>query len=299
MSQEKEYNAIVLSSGAARGYYLLGALHFLQNLKKLDNVKYYAGTSVGSAIALLLALGFSPMECCSYTCTNDINSCFKFNLNLFNLAETWGLVNHKVMKNYLEQLILTKMDRIPTFEDLYKRGKVFICTAYCITGTKHKVYFSHKTHPTMSVLDAIMLSMSIPVVFSKSEYKGDVYIDGGIFDRLPAEYTYNFILDNWEEPEMAIIDLDKMNSNQPKRCDTFQDYVKWIFLIPLHSQRQDNWNKTGMNYFKITCDHEATITLMMSTQEKINSFCIGSKRMSDIYYKRDTETDLEDKIKLD
>ena len=52
------YTGISLSSGAARGIYQLGALHAAECKQFLKDVKYYIGTSIGSMIALLLAVGW-------------------------------------------------------------------------------------------------------------------------------------------------------------------------------------------------------------------------------------------------
>jgi len=292
MNTVTSYNAIVLSSGAARGIYQLGALNYLHSLHLLKDIKYFAGTSVGAAIALCIAIGYTPLEVCSYLCANDVNQCFKFKLNFYTLLETWGFIDRNILKEYLTSLVIKKVGKIPTFKNLSDTGKIFICTSYCITSEHPKVYFSPKTHPNMSVVEAVMLSANIPLIFTKADFEDDIYIDGGMFDRLPAEFVYSYIADEWETPEVLIIDLSKGTSI--KRCNSIQDYIKYILYAPLDTQRHHKFVKKGMHYFLIHCNHDGPLTLTMSTDEKIKSFCKGSEEMAKLLNQR-----AEDKLKLD
>ena len=56
------FDAIVLSGGAMKGIGQLGALHFHFAKGNLNNAQIFAGTSIGSAGALLLSLDYTPFE---------------------------------------------------------------------------------------------------------------------------------------------------------------------------------------------------------------------------------------------
>jgi predicted acylesterase/phospholipase RssA len=56
------FKGLCISSGGMKGLYYLGVLDYYYEKKLLDNVKYYAGTSIGSLICLLLIIGYTPKE---------------------------------------------------------------------------------------------------------------------------------------------------------------------------------------------------------------------------------------------
>jgi predicted acylesterase/phospholipase RssA len=272
-----KYNGIVLSGGAAKGFYQLGALNYLKSIGSLDELKYFAGTSVGSVIALLLALDFTPLEICSYVCKHDINDNFNIDLNLFNLIEKWGLIDRARVYQYVSDMIKSRYSVAPTFEELKLKGKIFICTAYCLNGKNKNVYFSYKTHSSMNTLDAVMLSINIPVLFSKAEWEGCLYVDGGLFDRLPAQYVFDFAADEWDIPELAVIDTYTAKKSEMK---SFQEYLRALFMVPLDSQLATEYEKTGMHYFRLEC--KEGLLLKLSVVERIRAFCQGSCRMAQI-----------------
>ncbi len=56
----KYYKTLVLSGGAMRGVYLLGALNGLKI--KINKISTFIGISSGSIICFLLSIGYTPYE---------------------------------------------------------------------------------------------------------------------------------------------------------------------------------------------------------------------------------------------
>jgi predicted acylesterase/phospholipase RssA len=48
--------------------------------------------------------------------------------------------------------------------------------------------FSYKTHPNMSVITALRITISIPYMFTPVLYEGDYYVDGGITNNFPINW---------------------------------------------------------------------------------------------------------------
>jgi len=69
----------------------------------------------------------------------------------------------------------------PTFEELDM--KIYI-SAFCL-NTSTTEYFSRDTHPKMKVIDAVCMSMAIPLIFSCGKYDGKTYVDGGTQEQYP------------------------------------------------------------------------------------------------------------------
>jgi predicted acylesterase/phospholipase RssA len=69
----------------------------------------------------------------------------------------------------------------PTFEELDM--KIYI-SAFCL-NTSTTEYFSRDTHPKMKVIDAVCMSMAIPLIFACGKYDGKTYVDGGTQEQYP------------------------------------------------------------------------------------------------------------------
>ena len=69
----------------------------------------------------------------------------------------------------------------PTFKELDMKIHI---AAFCLNTSKTE-YFSVDTHPDMKVIDAVCMSIAIPLVFECGKYNGKTYIDGGVAEEIP------------------------------------------------------------------------------------------------------------------
>lgn len=197
--ERNDYKALCISSGGMKGLYYLGILDYYYEKKLLDNIEYYAGTSIGSLICLLLIIGYTPREIFLYLCKNDFSEYFKL-ISFDSLLTEYGLINTDNLKKYLQDMIIEKMGYIPTLLELFmKFRKTFYCNSYNVSNN-NKTYFSYKTHPTMLATDAVICSCSIPFLFSKTNIEHNVYVDGAVFDPIPVKIlTGHFLQDDYKQ----------------------------------------------------------------------------------------------------
>jgi predicted acylesterase/phospholipase RssA len=238
----KKYDGIVLEAGGIKGIALLGFLDILYNDFNgscIKNLKYMAGTSCGSAITFLLSIGYTPREIFMYiTINNDILDIFS-NFSLLSIPTQYGMVNSESLKKYLELMAIKKIGYVPTFNDIYiKFGKFFMCPAYNITGSSKEEscnYFSVISHGDMYATDAVILSCSIPLVFTKSMYNNNLYIDGAVFDGCPVKKLIE--LSNIKNENILCLRF-----SPEKKSDTLISsvyyYIKKIFESFMESTRQ-------------------------------------------------------------
>lgn len=181
---------LVLSGGATKGIAQIGALHCLKRHNMLDSIKTIAATSAGSMVGLLYAVGYQPLEL------------YKF-IKLLNLGQTKKLDTGNVITNYgfdngiRMMLVLRKMitakgfSENVTFKEMYHKTLInFIVTGSCVNDKK-VYYFSHIDYPDMRVLDAIRISISIPIIFTPCTYEGKIFVDGGCIDNFPIHLFNN------------------------------------------------------------------------------------------------------------
>src|SRR5208283_3086785 len=102
--------------------------------------------------------------------------------NFGNIGTLKGLFPHSILRTKLEELVLLRLGYLPTLGDLLSRlHKHVIITAYCLSEPdprKSKVYFDPLTHPDMPLVEAVIISCSIPGLFEQSRWGGKVWIDG-------------------------------------------------------------------------------------------------------------------------
>lgn len=182
VSRAKEI--LVLSGGATKGVAQLGALHCLKKNNMLDKINTIAATSAGSAIGMLYCAGYQPMEF------------FKF-IKLLNLDQTKKMETHNIVTKYgfddgsRIMLVLTKLMNAKgfgsetSFKEFYIKTKInLIVTGACINDKKI-YYFSHTNYPKMKILEAVRISMSLPIIFTPCTFEGKIFIDGGCIDNFP------------------------------------------------------------------------------------------------------------------
>jgi NTE family protein len=162
----KQYNTgIVLSGGAVRGFAHLGVLKALQE----DGIKpdIVSGVSAGSIVGAFYADGYEPDEILEIFEQKKFYHLVKVLFKNSGLLEINGL--RKLLKNNL---------KAKRFDEL---KKPFVVTATNLeTGMAE--YFNEG-----NIIDIVLASSSIPVLFKPQKIKGVTYVDGGLTNNLPVE----------------------------------------------------------------------------------------------------------------
>jgi predicted acylesterase/phospholipase RssA len=164
---------LVLGPASMGIYSLIGTLKALES--KLVDVEEISGSSAGSILALLLALGMSVDEILSVSLSLDVPKFVKLRIGSF--FNKFGFVDLEPIREKLVEVCGCD----PTFEELDM--KIYV-SAYCL-NTSSTEYFSRDTHPKMKVIDAVCMSMAIPLIFACGKYDGKTYVDGGTQEQYP------------------------------------------------------------------------------------------------------------------
>jgi hypothetical protein len=180
-------NTLCFSGGSTKGFSFISALKVLIDNKyiNLNNINKYVGSSIGSITAFVFSINYTPSEIINFLNNADLSSLGNiFNLELF--IEKYGFSDASEFIKIVENLLYNKF-RINniTFSDLYNitKNKLLIVGTNFTKG-KEEV-FSVDTSPNMFVIDAIRISISIPLLFTPVFYNDCYYIDGCILGNLP------------------------------------------------------------------------------------------------------------------
>jgi predicted acylesterase/phospholipase RssA len=262
------YNSIVLSGGGLKGFGLLGGLQYLIDNKHLDNIKYFAGTSIGAVICYFIAIGYSPVEMVIYSITNKVFDSYDIK-NINSILAGDGIYDFSIFLNHFEKMTIDKIGYLPTLLELYEKiGKIlYICT-YNITQKK-KEYISYHNYPDMLCIDAIKISCSLPFIFNDCIYKENYYIDGGFVDNCP----FTTIL-NYEDANIIIFNIIQKNTEDfyTKIIDKFYT----ILMIPINELQDLQFKHLTDNCKLITLELEPKLyEFNISNSEKLELFSSG------------------------
>lgn len=239
-----DYNVLVLGPGGIKGFQELGALYFLETNGKLNNLKTFLGVSVGAIICFLLNVGFTIKEIIYIAVSNsnligeDLSnlSVDSLILTISNLNNHMGLFSTDRFRETLNNKIIEKLGFSPTFKELKElTNKELVIVCYNLSKRK-KEYFSFETNPNTICLDAVMMSMNIPLIFFVSKYNDDIYIDGAFGDPYPI-----LIKDDGANRILGIyIELDKFNIQSNILC-----YIHEIVHSVFDTMIKDNRDKSS------------------------------------------------------
>lgn len=186
-----QFSNIVISGGAMKAFSSIGCIRYLEEIDVLKYIRNYLGTSAGSLLCLFLVLGFSSKEITTFL-TEQFKRRDVIELNVDEallLFENYGLTSGANLTKFINEMLLLKTKKHDiTFLELAKTtGKNLIVCVANITEEKEE-YWSVDTTPNMSVVFAIRASCSLPLIFTPINYKGNIYIDGGIYNNFPIDY---------------------------------------------------------------------------------------------------------------
>lgn len=199
LNNNNKYDYLVFSGAGIKGISYCGALEILNELNILykNNIlklKGLAGTSAGSIIAGLLAVGYTPNELKKIMMDIDFNRIVDDKLcylsEVYNLYNSYGLCEGNYIYNLLGELIKTKTGNSDyTIIDLYNDKQIKLVITGTNVNLKKTIYFnplnSNDKFKNIPIRTAIRISMGIPFIFEPYLYENDYYIDGGVLDNYP------------------------------------------------------------------------------------------------------------------
>ncbi len=177
----------------------------------------FVGTSAGALLALMLVLGLRSDDMLRFIKDKFIKrKCHELDVDqVIDFAETWGLDNgSRIMAMVSDMISTVTGESDMTFIQLAKHtGKnLVVCVSNVSIGTHE--FMSLESTPDMSVLTALRMSMSVPVVFTPVHANGMIYVDGGMFDNFPIDHCVNPNLSSSSSSSIETLGLDiSFNNN--------------------------------------------------------------------------------------
>ena len=187
MERPKVIKNLIMSGGATRGIAFLGSYKALEELDKLKDIECYCGTSIGSIILFLINIGYTPDELSQELVVKELSTLK--DIRVSQLLTRYGIDTGKKITDWIESMAIKKeFDKDTTFQDLFNKTNKKLIVVASNLNTYSPIYFSVDTSPDLRVIDAIRMSISIPILFTNKTYKGHIYVDGALTDNYPIRY---------------------------------------------------------------------------------------------------------------
>ena len=247
---------LVIGPGGMGIFTLVGYLKRIEN--QLVDVKEISGSSAGAILALFLALGMSVDEILETSLSLNIPNFVKIRIGSF--FNKFGFVDMgPIRKKFVE---ICGSD--PTFEEIDM--KLYIA-AFCM-NTSETVYFSKDTHPDMKVIDAVCMSMAIPLIFACGKYEGKTYVDGGTQEIYPLSPFLD------KKPyEITCVKL-KMDKIYQEEINTPRQFVESLVRATIVNRSEHN---KDVNLVEIDIGETNVFDFNMSYEDKIKLYNLGYK----------------------
>lgn len=237
----KNIDTLCLQGGGCKDIVIIGALRILEERGILQNIKNYAGSSAGAIIITLLCIGYTPNEIEDTIFSQNSKLVNDLFIKIpFHLLFKYGLYDGMKMVKYIEKLFIEKgFDPNITFEQLNKRcNKILV-----LTGTSLNImdtfYFNCHTTPDMKVIDALRISISIPLFFTSVEYiinsVKHTFVDGGVLNNCPM-YYFNIV----DETGKYILTCKELIKQKLLKDNIFIDCSNTIGIMYLDTDQSKN-----------------------------------------------------------
>lgn len=266
---------LVLSGGSIKGISHIGSLKILNEYGILTNIKTIACSSVGSAIAILHCIGFTPDEMFNFIDMFDVTQFLRMKPS--NLLHNFGLDDGSRLTFIMGKMMESKnVSKNITLKELYEISNIHLIITTTCLNNKETLYISRLTHPNMEVLTAFRMSTAIPLIYTPVIYNGVTYIDGGILDNYPihlfkddlkstigvcikTNFDYKPNVENMEDFTFAVFSclIDCVSCNSIKGFEKNTIIIN-VEEIPIYSAKVTTEDKqklynTGIETTKLFC----------------------------------------------
>ena len=196
---------LVISGGGPTGIKSLGILKELwdQSFWNITDIQTIYATSAGSLISLLLILEADINTITNYVLNRPWHEAYPLDISqFFDMYKNKGFYGNNITEIFFKPFLDSKdLPLTITMQELFEYSGIEL-HVFSLEINDFKICdISHKTHPKLSVLTAIHMSIAIPIVISPVCLENKCYIDGGMINNYPLQYC----LDNDPKPDITEI----------------------------------------------------------------------------------------------
>jgi len=251
---------LILSGGGVSGLASLGSIHELIRLQyiNINEIKTIHATSVGCIISLLLCfhkLNIDNESIKDYFIQRPFHELYKINIEkIINLYHSKGLFDEKSCKDLLKPFFNTiYLDLNITMKQLYELTSLELFF-YSVGINNFEVReLSHHTTPDLTIINAIYMSSTIPIILKPLYYENEYFIDGGFLCNYPIKQCIDM---NYKKDEIFGIyfsyeSKDNLTINENTNLINILLIIFRSLIILLNNILNNHNNKEKINELEI------------------------------------------------
>lgn len=257
---------LVLSGGGTRGIAQLGSLIYLHEKGLLEHISVYAGSSVGSILCLMLSIGYTPVELFQIISALDMKK-FK-SIKILHIFSSYGIDDGKSLEYIVTKILEFKQfNQNVTFKELYEKTKKTLIIPAVSLYDVVPHYFSYKTTPDLSVIQAVRMSVSIPLYYTPIKYNNNYYVDAGCCDNFPIHIFQHCSYD--------VIGIKISSTDKTKfKINNLFDYIRLLTRLFFSNKKIDS-NVIYNKIITLDCSKFSMLNYNMTEEEKLELFQAG------------------------
>jgi len=255
---------LVLGPSALGVFAVAGCLNYYEKHSMTDDLLEIAGSSSGALLGFVwLMMNKDTQRVLNWALDIDTKSITE--LKLPNLLSEFGLIDHSEIKR-----MLPGKGGTITFRELYQQTNIkFHISAFCVNRSVTE-YFSVDTTPSMKVVDALCMSISIPLLFKPYMHQGHHYVDGGTVEDVP---TYPFM--NRPPSDITCIKVDLPFIEKYTKVTNLKEYLT-MFVLSIVNHRHTCVDVTHNTVLNIQLESDVNpIDFSMDNDTKLKLFLNG------------------------
>jgi predicted acylesterase/phospholipase RssA len=183
---------LVISGGGPAMLQYISSIQYLNenSIIDLNSIESIYGTSAGSIVAVLLALKYDWETLNDYIIQRPWHELFHLKINyIFDAYKNRGVYNKNIFEKAFKPLLDAKDIPIDiSLKDFYDYSKIELHFFTFEINQFKTEDISYLTHPDISLIDAIIMSCSIPLLCTPIIVENKCYIDGGVCANYPLKY---------------------------------------------------------------------------------------------------------------
>ena len=173
---------IIFSGGAFKGWAYIGTIKALNENIPFKNIEQIIGVSVGSIFGLVYLLQLDPGFLINFIINLDFKSIMDIDLD--SIIVNQSMLEGKEFKKIV--LELCNLNENITFQELFLQTSVLFTTCAYNVDKIQLEYFNKNLTPDVKVIDALIASCALPLLFPAYKIGNDFYYDGGICNNCPC-----------------------------------------------------------------------------------------------------------------
>ena len=263
---------IVLSGGGHVGFTQCAILKTLyeKEFYKFENIKTIYAASAGAILGVVLCLRHNFDDLIEYIVDRPWHESIELDIsNFLNFYQDKGIFKDQIFTTMLKPLLCAKDLHInSTLRDLYNICKIELN----IFSTKMEDFtpyrMNYKTHPSMTIIQAVHMSAAIPFIFQPVFYDNMCFMDGGIVNNYPLEICLN-------DQECSKFEVLAINNNiKNKQNDKIHKLLPKSNVIDICLLFFSHYNSLRSQIKKLTMQHNDFMKIPYEIQTFTNGINI-------------------------